>query len=114
VSPEKEVAALQSALMGAIRQTDRPACERLVAADFSLVRAGADHTIEVVLRDEWIDDVLRNLPGQVTVTDSVVSQHGPVMVATMLWLNGEERQCATDIWKRNDAGDWQLTERHAT
>jgi hypothetical protein len=113
VSPEGEIAALQSELMAAIRQGDRPSCERLIAADFSSVRAGAAHTIEVRLREEWIDDVLRDLGEQVTMTDSVVSQHGPVMVATVLWLEGEKPHSATDIWKRNEAGDWQLTERHA-
>src|SRR3954470_6425191 len=99
--------------MGAIRHGDRPTCERLIGADFSTVRAGADHTIEVCLREEWIDEVLRDLDTQVTMTDSVVSQHGPVMVATVLWRNGEEPHSATDIWKRNEAGDWQLIERHA-
>jgi len=99
--------------MGAIRQKDRPACERLLAAGFSLVRPNGDHAVEVVLREQWLDDALRDAAEPITMTDSVVSQHGPVIVSTVLWLAGEERRCATDIWQRNDAGDWQLTERHA-
>jgi hypothetical protein len=114
VSPEEEVVALQSELMGAIRQKDRPTCERLIAADFSLVRPNDDHAVEVVLRNQWLDDAMRDVAEQVTMTDSVVSQHGPVMVATVLWLAGEERRSATDVWKRSDAGGWQLTERHTT
>jgi len=114
IAPEEEVVALQSQLIGAIRQKDRPTCERLLAADFSLVRPNGDHTVEVVLRDQWLDDVLGDAAGQVTIRDSVVSQHGAVMVATVLWLDGEERHSATDIWKRADGGTWQLAERHAT
>jgi hypothetical protein len=112
VTPEEEVARLQSELIGAIRQKDRPTCERLIAADFSQVKPGSDHQIEVVLREQWLDDALRDAAEPVTMTDSVVSQHGVVVVATVLWLNGEERHSSTDIWQRNDTGNWQLTERH--
>jgi len=36
------------------------------------------------------------------MTDCVVSQHGSVIVATVLWLVGEERHSATDVWTRSD------------
>jgi hypothetical protein len=113
VSPEEEIADLQSELMGAISHKDRPTCERLISAEFSLVRPNGDHAVEVVLRDQWLDDALRDEAEPLTLTDAVVTQHGQVMVATVLWLAGDRRHSATDIWTRNDAGMWQLTERHA-
>lgn len=115
---EQAVADLQSKLMAAVLAGDRGTCETLFGSDCSLIRASSTHTVDVVLRDRWLDEIgSEGKQRAAKVDDRVISVHGDVAIATVLWtedLDGgtEHRGSVTDVWKRNERGDWQLIERH--
>jgi hypothetical protein len=51
------------------------------------------------------------------ITDTVISAHGDVAVATALWIEGADPpvtyRCETNVWTRSVDKGWQLLERHA-
>jgi len=117
MSPENEVDALQASLMTAVWTGDRETCERIFGEQCSLTRATRDRTVDVVLRDCWLDEIGAGHGGSGTVDDRVVSVHGNLAIATVLWTvaqpDGERlRHTLTDVWKKNASGEWQLIERH--
>jgi hypothetical protein len=118
MSAEDALASAQSAFMTAMFAGDRAACEQLVSSDFSMVRPNADHSVDVILRDQWLDEIGGRPLEHVSVTDMVISAHGDVAVGTVMWVEKPDsdavRRCETDIWTRTPEAGWRLSERHTS
>jgi len=118
MTSEDAVATAQSSFMTALFAGDRAACDQILAPDFSALRPDDDHAVEVVLRDRWLDEMAGRPREHVTVNDTVVSTHGGLAIATVLWIENPDeeqiRRCETNVWTCASDGKWQLAERHTT
>jgi len=116
MSAEDALASIQSAFMTAMFAGDRGTCEQLLASDFSVVRPNADHSVDVVLRDQWLDEIGGHPVEHVSISDMVISSHGDVAVGTVMWIENPDsdpvRRCETDVWTRTSEAGWRLAERH--
>ena len=114
VSTENDVLAAQAQLMAASFAGDCARCEPFLTSDCAFIRATPTNTVEVVLRDAWLAEVGRAGAISASITDNVVSAHGHLAVATVYWLVDADPalRSVTDVWTRNEAGRWQLAERH--
>ena len=114
---EDDVRKAQAQLMTAMFAGDRETCAGLLGSDCAIIRPTADHLVEVVLRDGWLDEIARTDTARATVTDTVISAHGDVAVSTVYYLEEPDAvqprpRGVTDIWRKNSDGCWQLAERH--
>jgi hypothetical protein len=99
MSAEEAVATIQSAFMYAWFAGGRAACEGLLASDFTALRPDSAHTVQVVLRDQWLSEMDDHALEHPKITDTVISAHGDVAVATVpgpraltpMWLTGAKR-----------------------
>lgn len=102
--------------MNALFTGDRGACDALLAPDFSALRPDGTHTVQVVLRDQWLDEMDGRALEHASITDTVISAHGDVAVATVLWVQNQDssplHRSETDVWTRSADGGWRMSERH--
>jgi hypothetical protein len=116
MAAEEAVASVQSTFMTAFFSGDRQACDTLLAPDFSALRPDGAHTVQVVLRDQWLDEIDGHALQHVNVTDTVISAHGDVAIATVLWVENPEsgpiHRCETNVWTHLPDRGWVMSERH--
>ena len=103
---------LEYDLIDALRAEDKPALDKLLAADFE--QRESTRPAEPVARDEWIKSSETKLPGIAQMSAMAVHDRGEHAIASFRLRLAERELFVVDVWRRKTADSYELVTRYVT